>query len=261
MGDLPKLVIDDVECRFGSTLALARTSLEVRSREFIAIVGPSGCGKSTLMNVVAGMQQPTAGRVLMDGKDVTGDTGHVGYMFQKDLLVPWRTVTGNIVLGAALTRGASRTDRAEARRLAERYGLGDFVNHFPHALSGGMRQRVALMRTLAFDRDILLLDEPFGALDSQTRFEMQQWLLRVWAESERTVLFITHDVDEAVFLADRVVVMSARPGRVSAIHEVGLARPRVLDTVTSPEFTELKRRVLADLYASRSETRQGSSAP
>ncbi|MCW2944961.1 MAG: ABC-type nitrate/sulfonate/bicarbonate transport system, ATPase component [Actinoallomurus sp.] len=256
MPDTPKLLIQDVTCRFGSTLALARTSLQVRPGEFIAIVGPSGCGKSTLMNVVAGLQRPTEGRVLLDGTDVTGHTGHVGYMFQKDLLVPWRTVTGNIVLGAALTRRATRTDRAEARELAGRYGLGDFVDHFPHALSGGMRQRVALMRTLAFHRDILLLDEPFGALDSQTRFEMQQWLLQVWADSERTVLFITHDVDEAVFLADRVVVMSARPGRISASHQVDLPRPRTLDTVTSPEFTDLKRQVLSALYAARDESGQ-----
>jgi ABC-type nitrate/sulfonate/bicarbonate transport system ATPase subunit len=254
MSDQPKLVIDDVECRFGPTVALSSTSLEVQPGEFVAIVGPSGCGKSTLMNVVAGMQQPTSGRVLVDGKDVTGATGHVGYMFQKDLLVPWRTVTGNIVLGAALTGRATREDRMQARKLAARYGLGDFVDHFPHALSGGMRQRVALMRTLAFDRDILLLDEPFGALDSQTRFDMQQWLLQVWSDSARTVLFITHDVDEAVFLADRVVVMSARPGRVRAVHNVNLPRPRVLDTVTSPEFTALKRTVLSDLYASRSGT-------
>jgi len=251
MSDQPKLVIEDLECRFGDTQALTSTSLDVQAGEFIAIVGPSGCGKSTLMNIVAGMQKPTGGRVLVDGTDVTGATGHVGYMFQKDLLVPWRTVTGNIVLGAALTGRATRADRAQARELAGRYGLGDFVDHFPHALSGGMRQRVALMRTLAFDRDILLLDEPFGALDSQTRFEMQQWLLQVWTDSARTVLFITHDVDEAVFLADRVVVMSARPGRISAVHDVRLPRPRVLDTVTSPEFTELKRSVLADLYASR----------
>lgn len=256
MPDTPKLLIEDVECRFGSTLALARTSLQVREGEFIAIVGPSGCGKSTLMNVVAGLQRPTEGRVLLDGTDVTGRTGHVGYMFQKDLLVPWRTVTGNIVLGAALTRRATRADRAEARELAARYGLGDFVDHFPHALSGGMRQRVALMRTLAFHRDILLLDEPFGALDSQTRFEMQQWLLQVWADSRRTVLFITHDVDEAVFLADRVVVMSARPGRISASYQVDLPRPRTLDTVTSPEFTDLKREVLSALYAARNEPGQ-----
>ncbi|MGW7260841.1 ABC transporter ATP-binding protein [Streptomyces sp. NPDC054834] len=256
MPDQSKLVIENVECRFGPTLALSSASLDVRAGEFIAIVGPSGCGKSTLMNIVAGMQRPTSGRVLVDGTDVTGATGHVGYMFQKDLLVPWRTVTGNIVLGAALTGRATREDRAQARKLAARYGLGEFVDHFPHALSGGMRQRVALMRTLAFDRDILLLDEPFGALDSQTRFDMQQWLLQVWADSARTVLFITHDVDEAVFLADRVVVMSTRPGRIGAVHDVKLPRPRVLDTVTSPEFTELKRNVLADLYASRAATSQ-----
>jgi ABC-type nitrate/sulfonate/bicarbonate transport system ATPase subunit len=246
-----KLLVDRIEVRFGETLALAETTLDVRPGQFISIVGPSGCGKSTLMNVVAGLQKPTGGRVLVDGEDVTGATGHVGYMFQKDLLVPWRTVTGNIVLGAALTRRATAADREEARELARRYGLGDFVNHFPHALSGGMRQRVALMRTLAFQRDILLLDEPFGALDSQTRFDMQQWLLRVWAESGRTVLFITHDVEEAVFLGDQVVVMSARPGRIQQTFEVGLPRPRTIDTITSPDFMELKKQVLGELYAAR----------
>jgi ABC-type nitrate/sulfonate/bicarbonate transport system ATPase subunit len=184
----------------------------------------------------------------MDGQDISGRPGHVGYMFQKDLLVPWRTVTGNIVLGAALTGRATKADRADARELARRYGLGDFVDHYPHALSGGMRQRVALMRTLAFHKDVLLLDEPFGALDAQTRLEMQQWLLQVWADSGRTVLFITHDVDEAVFLADRVVVMSPRPGRIQAIHDVVLPRPRTVDTLLTPEFMELKSQVLAGLY-------------
>jgi ABC-type nitrate/sulfonate/bicarbonate transport system ATPase subunit len=243
-----KLTIDGVEVRFGETLALAETGLEVKNREFITFVGPSGCGKTTLMNVVAGLQQPASGRVLMDGQDISGRPGHVGYMFQKDLLVPWRTVTGNIVLGAALTGRATKADRADARELARRYGLGDFVDHYPHALSGGMRQRVALMRTLAFHKDVLLLDEPFGALDAQTRLEMQQWLLRVWADSGRTVLFITHDVDEAVFLADRVVVMSPRPGRIQAIHDVGLPRPRTVDTLLTPDFMELKSQVLAGLY-------------
>jgi ABC-type nitrate/sulfonate/bicarbonate transport system ATPase subunit len=243
-----KLTIDNVAVRFGETLALAETSLEVKDREFITIVGPSGCGKTTLMNVIAGLQRPTSGRVMMDGANLAGRPGHVGYMFQKDLLIPWRTVTGNIVLGAALTGRATKADRAAARELAARYGLGDFVDHYPHALSGGMRQRVALMRTLAFHKDVLLLDEPFGALDAQTRLEMQQWLLEVWADSGRTVLFITHDVDEAVFLADRVVVMSARPGRIQAVHEVAVPRPRTVDTLMTPAFMDLKSRVLSGLY-------------
>jgi ABC-type nitrate/sulfonate/bicarbonate transport system ATPase subunit len=243
-----KLTIDSVEVRFGETLALAKIDLEIKNGEFITFVGPSGCGKTTLMNVIAGLQQPTSGRVMMDGADIAGKPGHVGYMFQKDLLIPWRTVTGNIVLGAALTGRATKADRTAARELAARYGLGDFVDHYPHALSGGMRQRVALMRTLAFHKDVLLLDEPFGALDAQTRLEMQQWLLQVWADSGRTVLFITHDVDEAVFLADRVVVMSARPGRIQAVHEVAVPRPRTVDTLMTPEFMDLKSQVLSGLY-------------
>ncbi|HZD16930.1 MAG TPA: ABC transporter ATP-binding protein [Actinomycetota bacterium] len=243
-----KLVVEDVACRFGDTLALSGVSLEAATGEFVSIVGPSGCGKSTLFNVVSGLLPPTAGRVLIDGLEVTGRTGNVGYMFQKDLLVPWRTVVGNIVLGAALTRRVTERDLAEARELGARYGLGGFLDHYPHALSGGMRQRVALMRTLAMHEDVLLLDEPFGALDSQTRLEMQRWLLEVWGELERTVLFVTHDVDEAVFLADRVTVMTPRPGRIASQIPVDIERPRDLSTLTDPGFMAIKRRVLALLY-------------
>lgn len=248
MAGASKLVVDRVTCRFGETLALSEASLEVGAGEFVSIVGPSGCGKSTLFNVVSGLLSPTSGRVSIDGRDITGSTGHVGYMFQKDLLVPWRTVVGNIVLGAALTRGVTDRDLAEARELGTRYGLGGFLDHYPHALSGGMRQRVALMRTLAMHEDVLLLDEPFGALDSQTRLEMQRWLLEVWGELERTVLFVTHDVDEAVFLADRVAVMTPRPGRFAAEIPVPIPRPRDLSTLTDPAFVERKRSVLDLLY-------------
>ncbi|HEU4355551.1 MAG TPA: ATP-binding cassette domain-containing protein, partial [Actinomycetota bacterium] len=155
MDEARKLVADGITMRFDDTLAVRDASLEVHEGEFVSIVGPSGCGKSTLFNVVSGLLAPTSGRVLIDGRDVTGSTGHVGYMLQKDLLVPWRTVVGNIVLGAALTRGVTERDEAEARALAERYGLAGFLDHYPHALSGGMRQRVALMRTLAVHRDVL----------------------------------------------------------------------------------------------------------
>ncbi len=248
MEGVPKLLAEGVTCRFGDTIALSDASLEVRAGEFVSIVGPSGCGKSTLFNAISGLLRPASGRVVLDGREITGETGHVGYMLQKDLLVPWRTVIGNVVLGAALTRGVTERDRAEAWELATRYGLGDFVDHYPHALSGGMRQRVALMRTLAVHRDVLLLDEPFGALDSQTRLEMQRWLLEVWSELDRTVLFVTHDVDEAVFLADRVVVMTPRPGRIEAEIDVAIPRPRGLETLTSPGFMELKRTVLGLLY-------------
>jgi NitT/TauT family transport system ATP-binding protein len=243
-----KLIAERVTCRFARTLALSEVSLHVSAGEFVSIVGPSGCGKSTLFNVISGLLRPTSGRALLDGRAITGETGHVGYMLQKDLLVPWRTVVGNIVLGAALTRGVTADEEADARALAARYGLGEFLDHYPRGLSGGMRQRVALMRTLAVHRDVLLLDEPFGALDSQTRLEMQRWLLKVWSELDRTVLFVTHDVDEAIFLADRVVVMTPRPGRIEAEIPVTIARPRGLETLTSPEFITLKRRVLELLY-------------
>jgi ABC-type nitrate/sulfonate/bicarbonate transport system ATPase subunit len=243
-----KLIAERVTCRFARTLALSEVSLHVSAGEFVSIVGPSGCGKSTLFNVISGLLRPTSGRVLLDGRAITGETGHVGYMLQKDLLVPWRTVVGNIVLGAALTHGVTADEEADARALAARHGLGEFLDHYPHSLSGGMRQRVALMRTLAVHRDVLVLDEPFGALDSQTRLEMQRWLLTVWSELDRTVLFVTHDVDEAIFLADRVVVMSPRPGTIEAEIPVTIARPRGLETLTSPGFMTLKRRVLTLLY-------------
>jgi ABC-type nitrate/sulfonate/bicarbonate transport system ATPase subunit len=244
-----KLRIESVCHNFGATPALAPVTLDVDEGEFVSIVGPSGCGKSTLFNIVSGLIQPTAGRVLLDGRDVTGETGHMGYMLQKDLLLPWRTVEDNIVLGAAFHGRVTRRDREEAVALATRYGLGDFIDHYPHALSGGMRQRVALMRTLAFHKDVMLLDEPFGALDSQTRLRMQHWLLDVWAEHKRTILFITHDVDEAIFLSDRVVVMSARPGEIRSEFTIPLARPRDFQLLTANEFTELKKRVLDLLYS------------
>jgi ABC-type nitrate/sulfonate/bicarbonate transport system ATPase subunit len=243
-----KLVAEGLDVRFDGTAALEGVDLRVAAGEFVSIVGPSGCGKSTLFNVLSGLLRPDDGGVTIDGREVTSSTGHVGYMFQKDLLLPWRTVVGNIVLGAALTRGVTDRDESEACELATRYGLGGFLDHYPHALSGGMRQRVALMRTLAAHGDVLLLDEPFGALDSQTRLEMQQWLLEVWDELDRTVLFVTHDVDEAVFLADRVLVMSPRPGRIVADITVDIARPRGLETLTAPDFMATKRRILGLLY-------------
>ena len=248
MGAASKLVADSISVTFEHTVALQGSSLRVDAGEFVSIVGPSGCGKSTLFNVLSGLLPPGSGRVFIDGADVTGSTGHVGYMLQKDLLVPWRTVVGNVVLGAALTRGVRGRDEAEARELIARYGLEGFADHYPHALSGGMRQRVALMRTLAVHRDVLLLDEPFGALDSQTRLDMQRWLLQVWAELDRTVLFVTHDVDEAVFLADRVLVMSPRPGRIASDIEVPIPRPRDLATLTSDGFMDVKRHILGLLY-------------
>lgn len=242
------LELRDVTKTFHENVALESTSLAIAEGSFVAIVGPSGCGKSTLFNMIAGLLQPDGGEVRLADTVVTGATGHVGYMLQKDLLVPWRTVLDNITMAARLTRGVTRADRDEARRVAEQYGLGEFLHHYPSALSGGMRQRVAFMRTLVTHQKLLLLDEPFGALDAQTRLEMQQWLLQVWKDSDRTVLFITHDVDESIFLADRIVVMSPRPGRVIADLANPLTRPRTVASLTEPTFIELKARVMGLLH-------------
>ena len=242
------LQLRDVGKSFGATVALEPTSLKIEDGSFVAIVGPSGCGKSTLFNVIAGLLKPDSGEVRLADEVVTGTAGHVGYMLQKDLLMPWRTVEDNITMAARLTRGVNSDDRAEARRVAEQYGLGEFLRHYPHALSGGMRQRVAFMRTLVTRHPLLLLDEPFGALDAQTRLEMQQWLLQVWKQAQRTVLFITHDVDESIFLSDRVLVMSPRPGRIIADFVNPLGRPRHLDVLTDPQFVELKSQILHLLH-------------
>ena len=242
------LEISGVAKSFADTVVLAPTDLRIDEGSFVSIVGPSGCGKSTLFNIIAGLLAPDAGAVTLEGRDIVGATGHGGYMLQKDLLVPWRSVEDNITMAARLTRRVTEADRSEARQIARRYGLGEFLDHYPKALSGGMRQRVAFMRTLVTHQKLLLLDEPFGALDAQTRLDMQRWLLDVWRESGRTVLFITHDVDESIFLSDRILVMSPRPGRVVADLANTLARPRDLDVLTDPQFVALKSEIMHLLH-------------
>ncbi len=244
----PKLRIDNVSMSFatpaGMFRALADVTLSVPSGRFVSLIGPSGCGKSTIFNIVAGLQQPSTGRVLIDGIDATGTIGRVGYMLQKDLLLPWRTLIDNIILGMEIQGVPLRAARDKALPLLRRYGLGGFEHAYPSALSGGMRQRAALLRTLLFDSDVILLDEPFGALDAQTKLQMQEWLLQLWSDFTKTVIFVTHDVEEAIFLSDEVHVMGTRPGRVVETLSVELPRPRLRSCTTTPEFIALKQRCL-----------------
>jgi ABC-type nitrate/sulfonate/bicarbonate transport system ATPase subunit len=251
-GFVPKIRLRNVSKHFETSgrkiAALDRVDLQVMAGEFVTVVGPSGCGKSTLFNIIVGLTPPDEGGVLfIDGKQQASDhlLGRVAFMPQRDMLMPWRTVMDNAILAAEID-GVARADaRARARAAFDRFGLKGFEKHYPQQLSGGMRQRVALMRTFLFEREVMLLDEPFGALDALTRAMMQRWLLEVWSEFERTVLFITHDIDEAIYLADRVLVMSARPGHIKLEVEVPLQRPRRPSIVTAPEFVELKRQLLA----------------
>jgi len=246
-GHSDHLVVDGVSRSFpapggGVVEALVDAHLTVGQGEFISLIGPSGCGKSTLFNLIAGLDTPTGGRIVVDGVDRSGQQGVVGYMLQKDLLLPWRSVLDNVILGLEISGLSKRKAQAIARPLLATYGLGGFEDRYPAQLSGGMRQRAALLRTILFNRDVILLDEPFGALDAQTREQMQEWLLDLWDDFKKTVLFVTHDIDEAIYLSDRVVVMSARPGRIVSSFEVPLPRPRKPSIVTSPEFVDLKAR-------------------
>jgi ABC-type nitrate/sulfonate/bicarbonate transport system ATPase subunit len=239
-------IIKDFDSRQGRVAAIDRVDLEVEPGQLVSIVGPSGCGKTTLFNITAGLLAPSAGEIFIDGEPMApGTRGHVAYMLQKDLLLPWRTVLDNIILGLEL-RGRTK---AQARKLAVpmlgRFGLSGFENRHPSELSGGMRQRAALMRTVLTEPDVLLLDEPFGALDAQTRPLMQEWLLAIKAEFEMTVLLVTHDVDEAVLLSDVVYVLTARPGRAKARIEIAVPKPRTLDQTVHPAFVEAKRTILA----------------
>jgi NitT/TauT family transport system ATP-binding protein len=241
--------------------ALKEVSLQIQAGEFISIVGASGCGKTTLLRIVDGLISPTRGSVFVDGKPATRPGPDRGFVFQQDALFPWRTVLDNIVFGLEVQGKPKREARARADRLIQLVGLGGFEQHFPHELSGGMRQRANLARALTIDPDILLMDEPFASLDAQTREIMQAELLRVWRSNRKTVLFVTHQIDEAVYLADRVVVMTSRPGQVKAVLDVNIVRPRDLSVKRTAEFLglvdEIWKMIEEEVKAALGVTRDG----
>ncbi|MHA6686024.1 ABC transporter ATP-binding protein [Mesorhizobium sp. A556] len=248
------LRLSDVNKRFpgkgAGTIAVQDFNLTIQKGEFVTLIGPSGCGKSTLFNIIAGLVVPDAGSsIVLNGEQQKDGNllGKISFMPQRDLLFPWRTVLDNATLALEIEGMSRREARKRAEPMFAEFGLEGFQQKFPHELSGGMRQRVALMRTFLFERDLILLDEPFGALDALTRMMMQKWLLDIWMRHKRTVLFITHDIDEAIFLGDRVIVMSTRPGTIKSNEEIPLSRPRDSNIVTTPEFMAIKRRLLASV--------------
>jgi len=247
----PKIELERVSLDFathqGPLPVLEEVDLFAREGEFVTLIGPSGCGKSTLLNVIAGLEDPASGTIRFDGQPATRRIGTVAYMPQKDLLMPWRTILDNTILGMEIQGVPREKARGRALVLFEQFGLKSFENAYPSTLSGGMRQRAAFLRTVLTNREIMLLDEPFGALDALTRSDMQEWLLHLWDSLHKTILFITHDVDEAVLLSDRVYVLTARPGRVKLVREIELPRPREYGMVTSARFVALKEELLGAL--------------
>jgi NitT/TauT family transport system ATP-binding protein len=242
----------------GELRAVDGFELQVGKGEFVTIVGPSGCGKSTLLSVVDGLVRPSEGRALIYGKPVMGPGVDRALVFQEFALLPWRTVEGNMMLGLELQRKYSKAQMQErVQHYIQMVSLEGFEKHYPHQLSGGMRQRVGIARALAVNPEILLMDEPFAALDAQTREIMSVELQRIWEQDKKTVLFVTHSIDEAVYLADRIVVMSGRPGRVKEIIPVNLARPRSLSIKDEPEFVHLRRHIW-DLLEKEVQRQAGS---
>ena len=255
-----KVKIDNVEKiyegRKGRMVALNGVSLDIKENEFICVVGPSGCGKSTLLNIIAGLLDATSGAVYVDGKKVEGTGTERGVVFQQYALFAWLTVIKNVMFGLKL-KGMSD---AEAREVAMKYirmvDLEEFVDSYPKELSGGMKQRVAIARAYAVQPEVLLMDEPFGALDAQTRTQLQTELLKTWEEEQKTCFFITHDVEEAIVLATRVVIMSARPGRIRDIVDIDIPYPRTQETKMTPEFIALKNRIWRQVYQEYLEVRK-----
>src|SRR6187551_1466772 len=242
------IALGNVNIHFGegktAVQALSDIDLKIEPGEFVSILGPSGCGKSTIIGALAGFTPITSGELRVDGERVTAPGPDRGVVFQQHTLFPWKTVAKNVEFGLKM-RGVRQAERQkQARDLLTQIGLGEFLAHYPHQLSGGMQQRVNLARVLVNRPRVILMDEPFCSLDAQTRLQMQQMLLALWHEFHMTVVFVTHDVDEAVFLSDRVVVLTKRPARIKAEVSVELPRPRTRDLLTRPEFTELKRNAL-----------------
>ena len=256
--DAPAEVLEDAKVRVegvskymlqhGQQFAVLQdVDLYANAGEFVSLIGPSGCGKSTLLNIIAGLDQPSSGTLYLNGRRAEQRLGTVGYMQQKDLLLPWRSVLDNVILGLEL-RGVSRQfARTRALALIEQFGLKGFETAYPYTLSGGMRQRAAFLRTILPEQEVFLLDEPFGALDALNRAQIHEWLLRLWETLHKTIVLVTHDVDEAIFLSDRLYVMTARPSRVQLVQVIDLPRPRRLEMVTSAHFVALKARLLAAL--------------
>ena len=257
---MTKLKIENVVKEYvgnkGKTIALNGVSLDIKENEFICVVGPSGCGKSTLLNIIAGLLEPTSGAVYLDGKKIEGTGVERGVVFQGYALFPWRTVLKNVMFGLEM----KRMPKDQAEKIAKKYikavGLEGFEHAYPKELSGGMRQRVAIARAYAADPEVLLLDEPFGALDAQTRVQLQSELLNTWEHEKKTCFFITHDVDEAIILAQRVIIMSARPGRIKKIVDIDIPYPRTQATKTDPRFLELKTEIWNEVYQEFLEVRK-----
>lgn len=263
--DVPAIDVDGVTLTFGGgtpVRALDDVSLRVERGQFVSLVGPSGCGKSTLLRLLSGLVRPELGNAMIEGESVLGRPGHAAFMPQRDMLLPWRRSVSNAALGAELSGVSSAEARSQAQELLPLFGLEGFERAWPSQLSGGMRQRLALLRTFLVPRDVMLLDEPFGALDAITRREMQQWLQSVWKPAGtarefgvrdgrgRSVLLVTHDVEEALVLSDVVFVMSSRPGRIVHRVDVALGRPRTTADTTSAEFAALKAELLGALETS-----------
>ncbi len=250
---IPKVQIKAVEKiyegRNGKTVALNGVNMDIYDNEFICVVGPSGCGKSTLLNIIAGLHEPSSGEVLVDGVKVEGTGVDRGVVFQQYALFPWLTVKKNVEFGLTLKKGLTKQDIEDiAMKYIKMVGLEKFVNAYPKELSGGMKQRVAIARAYAVNPSLLLMDEPFGALDAQTRTQLQTELLKTWEEEKKTCFFITHDVEEAILLANKVVVMSARPGRIKEVIEIDIPYPRNQETKMLPRFTELKNYIWNMVY-------------
>ncbi len=245
------ITVERLTHRFGDVEVLDNVSLDVPAGGFAALVGPSGCGKSTLLKVLAGLLVPDSGEAMIGGSSVVGRPGRTAYMPQRDLLLPWRRTLGNATIGAEIAGVPRQRAEAQASRLLARFGLDGFERAWPAQLSGGMRQRLALLRTFLCGRDVLLLDEPFGALDAITRRDMHEWLQQVLADDPRTALLVTHDVEEALVLSDTVMVLSDRPARIVKQLPVDLARPRSTDVVTSRPFVDAKASLLDALRTGR----------
>ena len=249
-------VVKKFNGRNGEVVALNGVSMDIHDNEFICVVGPSGCGKSTLLNIIAGLVEPTEGKVYCDGREVVGTSSERGVVFQQYALFPWLTVQKNVMFALEMRGIKGKEAKEKSLEYLEMVDLVKFADSYPKELSGGMKQRVAIARAYAAEPEVLLMDEPFGALDAQTRTQLQSELLKTWGKHNKTCFFITHDVDEAIILAQRVVIMSARPGRIKDVVDINIPYPRTQQTKMSKEFIELKNQVWEQVYQEYLEVRK-----